>query len=116
MWKPNEKPPPYVPPIAPPAYPNDPSAGYYGVPPVGLPPSYQSVTKAPLPQGAPVTYQSPPQVVVYFYGSCPSCGVGILEDEYTYLGVFLAVCCFPLGLLCCHALRVQRCTSCGAIH
>ncbi|RWS14487.1 brain protein I3-like protein [Dinothrombium tinctorium] len=53
-----------------------------------------------------------PQVIVV--GNCPVCRVGVLEEDFTCLGVLLALICFPLGILCCLALRQRRCPNCGA--
>lgn len=41
--------------------------------------------------------------------------IGILQDDYTALGVLCAVLFFPLGILCCLALKQRRCSNCGAI-
>ncbi|KAM6914730.1 membrane protein BRI3-like isoform 1-T2 [Lycodopsis pacificus] len=53
-----------------------------------------------------------PRVVVV--GGCPACRVGVLEDDFTCLGILCACCCFPLGLFFCFALRQRRCSNCGA--
>lgn len=108
------KPPPYEPSVPPPAYQNVPSAGYYGPPPAGLRTPF---TAQPYAFGCYQTIPPPgqPPVSVVVLGGCPACGVGTLEEEFTCLGLLLAVCFFPVGLLCCLALRVQRCTSCGAV-
>ncbi|KAF3846432.1 hypothetical protein F7725_003510, partial [Dissostichus mawsoni] len=53
-----------------------------------------------------------PSVVVV--GGCPACRVGVLEDDFTCLGVLCAIFFFPLGLLFCFALRQRRCPNCGA--
>ena len=47
-------------------------------------------------------------------GGCPVCRVGVLEDSFTFLGIFLAIVLFPFGFICCFALRKQRCPNCGA--
>ncbi|CAK8685247.1 uncharacterized protein LOC143452794 [Clavelina lepadiformis] len=59
-----------------------------------------------------IQQQSIPVVVV---GGCPACRVGVLEDDYTCLGVFCAICFFPIGLICCLAMKQRRCPNCGAI-
>jgi len=41
--------------------------------------------------------------------------VGVLQDEYTCLGIFCAIAFFPLGLLCCLAMKQRVCPNCGAI-
>ncbi|KAI1301699.1 Brain protein I3 [Halotydeus destructor] len=60
-----------------------------------------------------VVIQTAPRV--YVIGGCPSCRSGILEDDFTCLGISLAIFCFPVGLLCCLAMRQRRCPACGAI-
>ncbi|XP_029804186.1 brain protein I3 [Suricata suricatta] len=47
-------------------------------------------------------------------GGCPVCRVGVLEDSFTFLGIFLAIILFPFGFICCFALRKRRCPNCGA--
>ncbi|XP_023374390.1 brain protein I3 isoform X1 [Otolemur garnettii] len=47
-------------------------------------------------------------------GGCPVCRVGVLEDVFTFLGIFLAIILFPFGFICCFALRKRRCPNCGA--
>uniref|UniRef100_A0A8C0ZMP0 Membrane protein BRI3 n=1 Tax=Castor canadensis TaxID=51338 RepID=A0A8C0ZMP0_CASCN len=47
-------------------------------------------------------------------GGCPVCRVGVLEDSFTFLGIFLAIVLFPFGFICCFALRERRCPNCGA--
>ncbi|XP_059477039.1 membrane protein BRI3 [Neocloeon triangulifer] len=103
-----EKPPPYsaqAPPpqpsfIPPPGYqpyqgPSAPLQGGYG-------PSYGATT---------ITVQ-PQEIIIV--GACPVCRVGFLEDDYTCLGILLAILFFPFGILCCLALRNRRCSNCGA--
>ncbi|KAG5669555.1 hypothetical protein PVAND_017442 [Polypedilum vanderplanki] len=46
---------------------------------------------------------------------CPICRIGVLEDDYSCLGICLAIFCFPIGIICCLACKNKRCTSCGAI-
>ncbi|XP_014778815.1 brain protein I3 [Octopus bimaculoides] len=81
--------------------------------------NYGSMNQQPMPSYYPphqhttVTVQPPPQVVVV--GGCPACRVGILEDDFTCLGVLCALLFFPVGILCCLAMRQRRCPNCGAI-
>ncbi|CAG2118113.1 unnamed protein product [Medioppia subpectinata] len=56
--------------------------------------------------------QTVPQTII-FIGSCPACRVGVLEEDFTCLGILLALLFFPLGILCCFALRQRRCPNCG---
>jgi hypothetical protein len=79
------------------------------------PPGYQQVPNPP-PAGyitaQPIRVTSTNVVVV---GGCPACRVGILEDDFTLLGVCCAILFFPLGILCCLAMRERRCPNCGAV-
>ncbi|KAK6170411.1 hypothetical protein SNE40_018814 [Patella caerulea] len=79
---------------------NDPSK----YPPAGSAPSYQTYN---------VTV--PPQTQVVMVGGCPACRVGVLEEDFTCLGVCCAIVFFPLGILCCLAMRQRRCANCGAV-
>lgn len=40
--------------------------------------------------------------------------VGVMEDDYTCLGLLCAILFFPLGLICCLLLKTRRCSNCGA--
>ncbi|XP_041363100.1 brain protein I3-like [Gigantopelta aegis] len=109
---------------APPAY--TPSANQPGSypPPSGAPYPPQGVpydpSKMPRPsqpsyqQYSSITVQPQQQIVVV--GGCPACRVGVLEDDFTCLGVCCAVIFFPIGILCCLAMRQRRCMHCGAIY
>ncbi|GLD65405.1 brain protein I3 [Lates japonicus] len=46
--------------------------------------------------------------------SRPACRVGVLEDDFTCLGILCAIFFFPLGILFCFALRQRRCPNCDA--
>ncbi|XP_035219797.1 brain protein I3-like [Stegodyphus dumicola] len=49
-------------------------------------------------------------------GACPACRVGILEEDYPFLALCLAVFCFPCcGVCCCLAMKRRRCPTCGAV-
>lgn len=109
----------------PPYYPANPGhQGGYQAPQAYQPGPYP-VTTPPQPgyapsyhEGAPPGYQPlptqvPPTTYVYIRGNCPACHTGILEDSFTALGVCLAICFFPLGLICCMMLTEKRCNRCG---
>ncbi|CAF2903314.1 unnamed protein product [Rotaria sp. Silwood2] len=55
------------------------------------------------------------QPTVIILGGCPACKVGMLDTEFTCLGLCCAIFFFPIGILCCLALRQRRCNFCGAI-
>ncbi|UJR20542.1 hypothetical protein I4U23_023669 [Adineta vaga] len=57
--------------------------------------------------------QQQPTVIVL--GGCPACKVGMLDTEFTCAGLCCAIFLFPIGILCCLALRQRRCNFCGAI-
>lgn len=118
----------------PPAYNTVPSAYDYGsIPAAGAPaagfqppapPPYQGFPvaaasgypAAPAPAAAQPAFSTytivQPSVVVV--GGCPACRVGVLEDDFTCLGILCAIFFFPLGILFCLALRQRRCPNCGA--
>ncbi|XP_053384670.1 brain protein I3-like [Mercenaria mercenaria] len=96
-------------PPGPPAGQYDPSKGYPA--PSGYHGGYQQLP----------SYQNQPQVVVQPHqqiivvGGCPACRVGVLEDDFTCLGVCCAILFFPIGILCCLAMKERRCPNCGAV-
>ncbi|RWS28864.1 brain protein I3-like protein [Leptotrombidium deliense] len=123
-----EKPPPY----SPYPEPNNAYAPTYPMPPPHCGPPYASpapgaagVTSGfaqsnwtpaqPYPNyGSTVIIQPEPSPQVIIVGGCPVCRVGVLEEDYTCMGIFLALFFFPIGILCCLALRQRRCPNCGA--
>jgi len=86
----------------PPPITNAPGTGYIPSYQGGAPPGYQPIPAPP----ASATY-------VYVRGNCPACQTGTLQDEFTGLGICLAIFFFPLGILCCLLLTEKRCTHCG---
>ncbi|KAJ8387145.1 hypothetical protein AAFF_G00160850 [Aldrovandia affinis] len=102
-------PPPAPPPPGfqhpPPPYQYPPGAGYpqavSNLPPVAQQPNC----------AATYTIIQPSVVVV---GGCPACRVGVLEDDFTCLGILCAILFFPIGILFCLALRQRSCPNCGA--
>lgn len=84
-----------------PGYPQGEQTGYPGQP------GYQ--------QQYGVIVQQQPATQVVLVGGCPACRAGVLEEDYTCLGVLCAILFFPIGILCCLAMRQRRCPNCGAI-
>lgn len=53
-----------------------------------------------------------PEIILV--GCCPACKVGVMEDDYTCLGLLCAILFFPIGIICCLLLKTRRCSNCGA--
>ncbi|XP_011304774.1 brain protein I3 [Fopius arisanus] len=99
----DDDPPPYSVATAPQANVSwQPPPGYYPSPSVPVP-SYGTTT---------TTTVIVPEIILV--GACPACRVGVLEDDYTCLGLFCAIFFFPLGIFCCLLLKNRRCSNCGA--
>ncbi|TRY58163.1 hypothetical protein DNTS_007126 [Danionella cerebrum] len=108
----------------PPAYNAVPGAYEYGSIPVATasaagynppaPPPYQGFPAAVAAQPAYTNTYTIVQPSVVVVGGCPACRVGVLEDDFTCLGIMCAIFLFPLGILFCLALRQRRCPNCGA--
>ncbi|XP_061715593.1 membrane protein BRI3-like isoform X3 [Cydia pomonella] len=114
-----DQPPPYsaTVPGAPPQ-PQPQAGGAPYPPPPPPPPGYTPYGAAPpnttyLPNYGATTVIIPPQIIAV--NACPACRVGILEDDFTCLGILCAIFFFPLGILCCLALKNRRCSNCGAM-
>lgn len=113
-----EKPPPYTP--LPPGMtvPSQPPPSTAQMPPgYNTYPTVPPMVNQPLPTyvpsyGATTITVQPHEIIIV--GACPACRVGVLEDDYTCLGIFCAIFFFPLGILACLALKNRRCTNCGA--
>jgi len=94
-------------------------AGYQSGAPAGMypqvPPGYHPVQGQPQPSYLPSTTIIHTQPSVVVVGGCPACRVGVLEDDFTCLGVCCAIFFFPLGILCCLAMRQRRCPNCGSV-
>ncbi|XP_051856742.1 membrane protein BRI3 [Sminthopsis crassicaudata] len=86
------------------------------------PPPPYSYNVAGRPAYAPGSYNIQPQGVfqpssaIVVVGGCPACRVGVLEESFTCLGILLAILFFPIGLICCFALRRQKCPNCGVVY
>ncbi|XP_014616816.1 PREDICTED: brain protein I3 [Polistes canadensis] len=110
---PADKPPPYSPATAPTEnFSWQPPPGYY---PSTLATPYQG-SNVPS-YGATQTIQPSTTIVVpevILVGGCPACRVGVMEDDYTCLGLLCAILFFPLGIICCLLLKTRRCSNCGA--
>ncbi|XP_006000844.1 brain protein I3 [Latimeria chalumnae] len=90
----------------PPPYPYPAAPGFSGgPPPASVQPPYSSTY---------TIIQQPATTSVVVVGGCPACRVGVLEDDFTCLGILCAIVFFPIGILFCLALRQRRCPNCGA--
>ncbi|XP_078349161.1 uncharacterized protein LOC144634080 [Oculina patagonica] len=89
----------------PPPITNAPGTGYMPNYQGGAPPEYQ-----------PIPVQPVPTTNVYARGICQACHREALQDEFTVLGICLAILFFPLGLICCFCLTEKRCTYCGTVN
>ncbi len=69
-----------------------------------LPQLYCKIKKIAQPQFV-IQQPTNPAVVVMGAGNCPSCRVGVLVDDYSCCGIFLAIFFFPIGILCCLAMK-----------
>lgn len=92
-----------------PGYPQQP-----GFQPQGVPPPPSGTQYYPPQQQPMVARQTTYTTQVVVVGGCPACRVGTLEDDFTLLGLCCAIVFFPLGILCCLAMRQRRCPNCGA--
>lgn len=55
-----------------------------------------------------------PLYIIIVTDICHFFQIGILETDFTCLGVMCAIFLFPIGILCCLGLREKRCSNCGA--
>ncbi|KAK2577307.1 hypothetical protein KPH14_003438 [Odynerus spinipes] len=83
------------------------------------PPGYYPSTGMPQPGNHVPSYGSTESTTVIvpeiiLVGGCPACRVGVMEDDYTCLGLLCAILFFPLGIICCLLLKTRRCSNCGA--
>jgi hypothetical protein len=80
-----------------------------------FPPSYGAINEVTIAQPATSTIVQPIASQLIVIGGCPICRIGVLEDDYSCLGILCAIAFFPLGILCCLATKNRRCTNCHAI-
>ncbi|KAK0168081.1 hypothetical protein PV327_001919 [Microctonus hyperodae] len=81
------------------------------------PPGYYPSNNIPYQNASIPSYGTTTTVIVpeiILVNACPACRDGILEDDYTCLGLFCAIFFFPVGILCCLLLKNRRCSNCGA--
>jgi len=86
-----------------------------GYPQQGYIPPQQGVV-----YGQPVNFQQPiynaqPQVttvVIQGGGNCSAGGSHVIDEDFTICGILCCILFFPLGVLCCLAMRERRCTKC----
>ena len=62
-----------------------------------------------------VTRTGQQQGSVIMAGNCSACGVGVVSENFTLVGLCCAFWLFPIGILCCYTMREKKCTSCGAV-
>lgn len=55
-----------------------------------------------------------PQQQVIVMGNCSVCRSGNIIEEFTPIGIVLAVLFFPIGILCCFLMQEKKCNRCGA--
>lgn len=75
----------------------------------GFAPSYGAFETTPV--NVVVTQAQPQPIIVI--GGCPACRIGVLEDSFSCLGLLCAIVFFPIGILCCLAMKTKRCNTCG---
>jgi len=93
-----------------------PQQGYpqQGYPQQGYPPQQQGVV-----YGQPVNFQQPvysgqpaTTVIIQGGGNCSAGGSHVIDEDFTICGIVCCILFFPLGVLCCLAMRERRCTKC----
>lgn len=74
-------------------------------------PSYGAFETTPVNVVIQQTPHVPQEIIVI--GGCPACRIGILEDSYPCIGLLCAIVFFPIGILCCLAMKNKRCSNCN---
>jgi len=67
-----------------------------------------------------ITYTTQPQpanttTIIIQTPTCTKCHVGRIEESFTCLGICLGIWLFPIGIICCLAMRRKYCNHCGHI-
>uniref|UniRef100_A0A1A9WQ10 Membrane protein BRI3 n=1 Tax=Glossina brevipalpis TaxID=37001 RepID=A0A1A9WQ10_9MUSC len=78
----------------------------------GQVPSYGAFESTPVNVVISQPLTVPPEIIII--GGCPACRIGILEDSFPLLALCCAIVFFPVGILCCLAMKNKRCSNCGA--
>ncbi|KAF2349585.1 Brain protein I3 [Trinorchestia longiramus] len=100
---------------APPSYSPNPGPVGFSAPP---PSSGPNQTVFVQPPGSSVHVMQPTTTTTAYVvpagivGTCPACRVGILTSEFTCCGIFLGICLFPIGMICCFMMMERRCSNC----
>lgn len=87
-----------------------PGGGSYST---GAPPPYYTPQQQYIPQQQPSVVVTQPAVVISG-GACPHCHVGYPREDYGCCAICLAIWFFPIGILCCLAMKERKCSHCGA--
>ncbi|XP_076069144.1 membrane protein BRI3-like [Oratosquilla oratoria] len=112
----SEKPPPYNPNVGPHA--TAPPPTYAAATATAYQPPGSSttfVTQTPSYGTIPIVVQPVPVPDFVCINGCPACRIGVLNEEFTLGGLCCAFWFFPIGILCCLAMKERRCANCGAI-
>lgn len=72
-----------------------------------------AVPPPPPPQNTTTTHHHIIVDDIRLVGGCPMCRIGMLEDNFPCPAVCCAILFFPIGVLCCLAMRNKRCSHCS---
>ena len=56
--------------------------------------------------------QQPQMVIQQVPGACPH---QVVREDFSLLGIALAIICFPVGIICCLVMKERRCAQCGML-
>ncbi|XP_066940748.1 membrane protein BRI3-like isoform X1 [Macrobrachium rosenbergii] len=80
------------------------------------PPAYPYAHGKPVPGSTPVVVTQPQvvtqSVLILPPGTCPNCRAGVLQSEFSFCGICMAILFFPIGILCCALMMERRCSNC----